>query len=48
MKSQKIHDQELSQKGDLNISTIVITGSTDRTAAARIAAEDQCETRLAM
>jgi hypothetical protein len=30
------------------MSTIVINGSTDRAAVARIVAEDQCETRLAM
>jgi hypothetical protein len=48
MKSKTIHDQELCQKGDLNMSTIVINGSTERAAVARIASEDQCETRLAM
>jgi hypothetical protein len=48
MKSKTIHDKELYQNGDLNMSTIVINGSTDRAAVARIAAEDQCETRLAM
>ncbi len=48
MKSKRIYDQELYQKGDLNMSTIVINGSTDRAALARIAAQDQCETGLAM
>jgi hypothetical protein len=48
MKSKTIHDKELYQKGDRNMSTIVINGSTDRAAVARIGAEDQCETRLAM
>jgi hypothetical protein len=48
MRSETIHDQELYQKGDLNMSTIVINGSTDRAAVSRIAADDQCETRLAM
>ncbi len=48
MKSKTNHEKELHQKGDLNKSTIVINGSTDRAAVARIAAEDQCETRLAM
>jgi hypothetical protein len=48
MKSKTNHEKELYQKGDLNMSTIVINGSTDRAAVARIAAEDQCETRPAM
>jgi hypothetical protein len=48
MKSKTLHDKELYQNGDVNMSTIVINGSTDRAAVARIAAEDQCETRLAM
>ncbi len=48
MKSKRIHDQELYQGGDLNMSTIVINGSTDHAAVARIPAEDLCETRLAM
>ncbi len=48
MKRKRIHDQELYQKGDLNMSTVVINGSADHAGIARIAAEDQCETRLAM
>ncbi len=48
MKSKTIHHTQLYQKGDLSMSTIVINGSTGRAAVARIAAEDQCETRLAM
>jgi hypothetical protein len=48
MKRKTIHDKELYQREDLNMSTIVINFSTDRAAVARIAAEDQFETRLAM
>ncbi len=48
MNSKTIHDKELYEKGDLNMSTIVINGSTDRAAVARIAAEYQSATRLAM
>ncbi len=48
MKRKRIHDQELYQKGDVNMSTVVINGSTDHAGIARIAVEDQCGTRLPM